>query len=184
MRQDVIVRTPLARANESQIVDNTAYVWKQTGHVDAGLPVFLEPERSAHQRARIALPYAHSSLPRQRLAVIFIEHRLRIEGVDMTDAAAHEKRNDGLGARLEMALPGSQRRVNTGGSQAGLGGLFETGPVGGEQTILRQQASERQAADAFAGFKQKIPARDERLFRSGAKNGGTLGHGCFLCRGG
>ena len=40
----------------------------------------------------------------QRLAVILVEHRLRIEAVDLRQAAVHEQEDDALGARRMIEL--------------------------------------------------------------------------------
>src|SRR6184192_742661 len=76
---------------------------KQIRHLDSRLPVPLEPERARHQGTRIALTHDHvaGDLAIERLTGVLGQRRLRVEGVDMADAAGHEERNHGGGARLK-----------------------------------------------------------------------------------
>ena len=50
------------------------------------------------------------------LAVMLVEHRLRVEQIHLARAAVHEQVNDGLGLRREVRLP----RLEVGA--AGIGG--------------------------------------------------------------
>ena len=82
--------------------------------------------------------------------MIFVERGLGIEGIEVADAAAHEKRDDILGARLEVRLLWARNGELTPGD------VFAAGR---QQAVLIQQIGERQTADAFAGAKQKIAPR-------------------------
>src|ERR1700756_649241 len=53
-------------------------------------------------------------LPRHRLPVIFLQHRLRIEAVHLRESAIHEQKNHVLRLRLELRIlnhPGARRRT-------------------------------------------------------------------------
>src|SRR4029077_17835638 len=62
-----------------------------------GLAVLLERERRLHERPRLALGRDRAAW--QRLPVVLVEHRLRVEAVDLREAAVHEEEDHALGAR-------------------------------------------------------------------------------------
>ena len=72
------------------------------------LAVLLERERRSHQRAGLALGGDRAA--GQRLAVVLVEHRLRIEAVDLRQAAVHEQEDHALGARGMIELARVERR--------------------------------------------------------------------------
>ena len=63
----------------------------------------------------ISLLHLDVALAGQRLAVIFVERGLGVERVEVADAAAHEKRDDILRARLEMRLLRAKTAMSTPG---------------------------------------------------------------------
>ena len=73
------------------------------------LPYFLNVNGDLHQRAGLAL--GRDRAAGQRLAVVLVEHRLRIEAVDLRQAAVHEQEDDALRARrmIELALVDGRR---------------------------------------------------------------------------
>ena len=75
---------------------------------DAALAVLLEFERRAQQVAGLARNDARLG-ERQGLAVVAIEERLVIEGVDLRGAAMHEQEDDALGPRGKMRRARGQR---------------------------------------------------------------------------
>src|SRR6185436_17803604 len=92
------------RVQERNVVNVLADVREDFRHLDAALPVLLEAERARHQRTGKSLADDDITLHLavDRLARVFRERRLRIEGVHMTPAAAHEERNDGRRPWLEV----------------------------------------------------------------------------------
>jgi hypothetical protein len=66
------------------------------------------PRPESDARAAAGEPFVVRDLRRRRLPVIPIEHRLRIEQIEMTRPAMHEKRNHRSGLRFEMRHLGSQ----------------------------------------------------------------------------
>ena len=163
VRHDVIIRTPLARADQGNVIDHAADVREQLRDLDSALAVLLELERTLHQRPGITLADPNPALATQRLAMVFRQHRLRVKGVDVADSAAHEQRDDGLGSWFEMTIPGSQRRLNvTGAFASGYASIR----ISGQQAFLRHHRGQRDPADAFARLEQKIAARHELLLAS------------------
>ena len=100
----VIVRPPVHRAQERDLVDVPAEVRKELRHLDPALPVLLEREGARHQRPGKSLPHDHVALHLavDRLAGVLRQRRLRIERIHLAPAAAHEQRDDRGRARLEM----------------------------------------------------------------------------------
>ena len=88
---------------------------KDLRHVHPALPVFAKLKRARHQRAGISLPHDDLALAGQRLAGIFLQRRLGVEGIQMADAAmiATFVRNTCSSAVIGWQLPplaGSCRR--------------------------------------------------------------------------
>jgi hypothetical protein len=95
-RRLVVRDVGVHRADEADVVGARAHVGKQLAHVHAALPVLLERERRPHERAGAAFGRDRSA--RQRLPVVLVEHRLRIEAVDLRQAAVHEQEDDSFRA--------------------------------------------------------------------------------------
>src|SRR5260370_10477545 len=76
----------------------------------------------------------------------------------MADAAAHEQRDDAFRARSEMRFASHERIRHAGCTRARI--------LGGEQTVLIEQASQSQAADTAAALKQKLAPRPEPFHAS------------------
>ena len=76
------------RTNPSDVIGAITQMWPQFADLHAAFAVFLERKRRFHQRARFT--FSLDSLARQRLAVVFLEHRFRIKGIHMGHAAVHE----------------------------------------------------------------------------------------------
>ncbi len=89
------------RVDDADVVCHGADVGEQLADLDSRLAVVLELEGRPHERPRLAL---RLDLVRNRLAVIPVELRLRVEGVDLRHAPVHEKEDDVLGAGLEIGL--------------------------------------------------------------------------------
>ena len=96
-RLHVIVRAPVDRPQEGQLVDLGGEMRKELRHVHAALPVLLEREGARHQRAREALTDDDAAVhfAVERLSGIPRQGGLRVERVHLADPAAHEERNDG-----------------------------------------------------------------------------------------
>ncbi len=90
------------RADHADLVGALADMRKQFAELRPALPIFLEAERRLHQDAGLAL--GHDLFARHRLPVVLVEHRLRVERVDLRHSAVHEQKDDLLGARLEVWL--------------------------------------------------------------------------------
>src|SRR5216683_973610 len=90
------------RPHDADVVDALANVGKELADFNSALSVAFEFERRLHERAGLALVSEVSS--RHRLTVVLREHRLRIEAVDMRQAAVHEEEDDVLGLRLEVRV--------------------------------------------------------------------------------
>src|SRR5258708_1502341 len=109
---DGMVRSPPhCRMNERKVVDYGRDLRENLRHPLPALPILLEGPRAFHERAWIALPDHNLTLAGQRLAMVLFQHRLVIEGVNLTHAAGHKQRNNGLRLRLEMGLLRQIRRV-------------------------------------------------------------------------
>ena len=136
--------------------------------LDAALAVPLELERTRHERPRVALTHLNLAvdLALEGLSGVFPESWLRIEGVDLTDAAAHEERDNGSCARLEVGRPRCER-VARYGSTAGFGC---------QQSICGEQVRQRESGDATSGLEEKIATGPEVLFHVVA-HGITVGRG-------
>ena len=86
------------RVNEAHVVHALGDVGKEFAHGDTGLPVFRELPRRFEQRARLG--ELHPRLrTRVRFAVIAVQQRLGVEGIDLARAALHEQEDDPLGLR-------------------------------------------------------------------------------------
>ena len=83
---------------------------------------------------------------RQRLPVVLVEHRLRIEAVDLREPAVHVQKDDALGARRVVERA---RAVD---------GLTVDEARGRRATA--DQAREREHAEAVADLAEGVAARD------------------------
>jgi hypothetical protein len=102
-RRLVIRDVGVHRPNHADIVRAAAHVREQLAHFQAALPVPGEREGRLHQRAGLAL--GRHGTTRKRLPVVLVEHRFRIEAVDLRQATVHEQENDGLGLRRVVQAP-------------------------------------------------------------------------------
>ena len=121
---DVVVGSSVDRAQERDLVDVPADGRKDLRDFDPALPVLPEGERARHQRARRTLPHDDVALHLavDRLAGVLRQRRLGIEGIHLAPAAAHEQRDDGGRARLEVRRLRRVRVDADGGRRAGIGG--------------------------------------------------------------
>ena len=83
----------------------------QLWNVDEGAEDRLVPEGARHQRSGKPLPHDHIALhlPVNRLACVLRQRGLRVERIHLAPAAAHEQRDHGRRARLEMRRLGRVR---------------------------------------------------------------------------
>ena len=89
------------RMDHAQVIDAARDVRKEFAHRQAALAVLLELPRRLQQVARRIELHARLG-KRQRLAVVTIEQRLRIERVHLRRPAGHEQKDDSLGPREKM----------------------------------------------------------------------------------
>src|SRR3954464_5178141 len=75
-------------------------MWKDLADLRAALPVAFEPERRTHQVAGLALSAQVAAS--QWLPMMFIEHGLGVERIDLRHAAIHEQEDNALGPRGEV----------------------------------------------------------------------------------
>ena len=104
----VICVVRLHRANDAQFVDDVAHVRKKIADRGAALAARAE---SPLRRLEIALEVPELPLPivdRDRFAVIANEPRLRVERVDVRDAAGHVQKDHAFGPRLKVRSLGGQ----------------------------------------------------------------------------
>ncbi len=89
------------RADHAQLVGVPGQLRKQLADPDAAFAVLGELKRRTEQRAEV-LALAADVFTQQRLAIVGVEPRLRIEEVDMTGPAPHEQKDDPLGTGNEV----------------------------------------------------------------------------------
>ena len=99
------------------------------------MAVSLEGERAGHQRPGMALAYDDVAFAGERLAGVLVEHRLAVEGVDVRDAAHHEERNNGFGARREVRAHFVFRRHQLRKRESAIGWL----PFGAQYLVWGQK---------------------------------------------
>ena len=151
------------RADHAQIIGKRGQFGKQLAHFQAALAVLRELERRFEARAGRALGFEHI---RQRFAVVFVQHRLRVEGIDLRRAAIHEEMHHAFRLRLKMR-PSHGQRV-----QSGRGGLR-----------AGKQRSERETAHAHADAVQQLATSQEGMLQARSMMGRGLGHrGVLLLR--
>src|ERR1044072_2129287 len=102
--------------NDAEIVGVTTESRKELADLDAALPVWFEREWRLQQRAGLALGLEISG--GRGLPVVFIEHRLRVEGIDLRRAAIEEQEDDVFGLGGKMRRLWSQRIQVAGGGRA------------------------------------------------------------------
>src|SRR5205814_8478826 len=105
----VVAAVGVHRSNAADVVHALADVREELGHLDARLAVLLERERRSHERTGLAL--GRDRAARQRLPVVLVEHRLRIEAVDLREAAVHEEEDHALRARRMIEPARIERAV-------------------------------------------------------------------------
>src|SRR5579862_7142563 len=105
----VVRNVGVDRANEADVVGAFADVRKELADFDAALSVLLECERRLQERAGLSLSRHFAA--GQRLAVVFLEHRLVIEAVDLRQAAVHVEKDHALGARGMIEFADVETRV-------------------------------------------------------------------------
>ena len=117
MRDHVIVGQALAGVNERQVIHHGRDIGEDLGDPCSGLPVLFEAEWALHQRPGIALANFDLAFSLHRHAVVLLQRRLVLKGVQVADAAAHEQRDHGLCTRLEVRRLGEEERISdTGGA--------------------------------------------------------------------
>ena len=119
---------------EAEVVDPPADVREEFGDRHAAVAILFELPRRSHGGHLGDLARARH-FEGQLLAVVAVEFRLRVEGVDMARAALHEQEDDAFGACGVGAAAGGER----------VGGIGEAGEGEGAET-------------AGGGF-EELPAR-------------------------
>src|SRR5258706_16453872 len=97
------------------------------------------------------LPHDNLALACEGCSGVLFQSRLGVEGVDMADAAAHEQGDYAFGAWKKVWLFGGIRI-----EADGLGVASRVTHGGRQQSVLIEEMSEGQTAQAATGFKQKI----------------------------
>ena len=127
-------------------------MWQRFGEFRAALAVFGEFEFAGEQR-RVRLDkrvfLAHHDFLGHGLAVVFGQHRLVIEQIELARRAAHEQINDARGVRFEVGLFRSER--------VGRRGSF----CRAESFVRAEQRRERHRAEAHAALLEEPAAGDE-----------------------
>jgi hypothetical protein len=90
------------RSNDADIVRASAHVGKELGDLEATLAVALEFEGRLHESASLALVAEVAA--GHGLTMVFLEHRLVVEAIDVREAAVHEKKDDVLCLGLEVGV--------------------------------------------------------------------------------
>jgi hypothetical protein len=143
-RRLMIRHVGVHRADHAEIVGESADFFEHLAHFKPALAAFGEFERRFETRAGRALRFEHV---RQRLAVVLVQHRLRVERIDVRGAAVHEEMHHALRLRLKMR-PFQRHRV-----QRGRGGL------------LVEQRACRHGAKAHADTLQQFTTRQKRMLQ-------------------
>ena len=149
-RRFVVGDVGVDRSDEADVVGHLANVWKQLADVHPRLAVFLERKRRPHQGSGLAL--GRDRAARERLAVILVEHRLRIEAVNLGQSAVHEQKNHPLCAR---------RMVKLANVEAVLTVVAATG-TGTEQRLV-DEAREGEHPKSIADPTERVAARNWTL---------------------
>ena len=97
------------------------------------------------------VPAAAEGLDRDRLAVQLVQLRLVVERIDLAGTAVHEQEDDALGLRRQRRLLRSERIAELRHALGGAGLL-------GEEVVQREQAGQREAGEAGAGFPEELAA--------------------------
>ena len=125
------------RPDDAELVDDSGHVRKDFADFDAVAAVFPEGEGGPHQGAGGEL--GARGLVGQRLAVVLVEHRLAVEGIDLGEPALQEHDNDVFGLGSEVRRFG---RPGVAGDRDGSRG--ETGhPQAGAELLQRLPARQR-----------------------------------------
>ena len=130
--------------NPSDVVGDFAEVGPEFGDVHAALAVLLELEGRAHEGAGAAFGFDLDA--GQRLAVVLIEHGLRVEAVDGGQAAVHEQEDDAFDALGVIEGSGAERAAGAVDEAFGSGNR------------LVHQASEGHHAETVADAAQSFAA--------------------------
>ena len=144
----VVDAVGLAGADDREVVGTGGDVRDPVGEPLAGLAVLL-PCALRGEQGR--LRFAHrgddgAEAVREALARELVEQRLRVVQVHLRRTAFHEEENHALGARLDVADAGLQRRAG-----------------GGDDDILGQQVAEGHGAEAEAGAEEEVATRGGRF---------------------
>ncbi len=134
--------------DHANVVDVFSHLGKEFADFNPALPVLFETERRSHEIAGLA--FGLDVFPRHRLAVMFRQQRLGIEGVNGRKTAIHEKKDDALDFGGEMSRLYGQRlgRVSQrSGAQPGIS--QQTGVAIGSEAASNHP---EQIAAAHAGF--------------------------------
>jgi hypothetical protein len=144
--------------DEAEVVDHLRHVGEELAHPSAALPVLTERPGAAQQVAGLGELHAWLGL-RERLAVVPLQERLVVEGVDLRRTAMHEEEDHALGAGRRVRQPGCER------SRPGwINQVRPTiGPGAAAEQLLAEQTHQRHLPEpARAGLEHGAP-RDGAL---------------------
>ena len=139
-------------ANHQPIVGGLRHVRQQIAKIHAALTMLRKPSRTAHQPRRFFFnkgePDLFGHALRQRLTIQFLQLGLRIKQIHLTRRALHEDEDAILCPRRKMRLPHCQRVHHRCGGRGWC-----------DETLLYQQSTQRQTAQAIGARGQKITPR-------------------------
>jgi hypothetical protein len=156
------------RADDGDLVDARGDMREEFADLDAGLPVFFERERRAVGGAGFALGL---EIERERFAVVFVQRRFGVEGVDLGRTAVGENVDDafGLGGEMRGARREGVVEIDAG---IGAGRRADGGRDGFGEEVWPGESGETEGAETDAAAIQKIAAGEEGIL--GAR--GVVGH--------
>jgi hypothetical protein len=140
-------------ADHGDVVDALADVGKDFTNLDPAAPIALELEWRPESRAGAPFGLQVKVLG-EFLAVILVEGRLGIKGIDMRRSTAHEQVNHALGLGGKLGFFRRQRRFEAAGcSRRTSAGIAQHGRQG-------------QRTHAHAATTKQFPARQQKVFPS------------------
>ena len=99
----MVVRARIHGVNESHVVDVIGKMGEEIGNPGSGFAVLLEGKGGGQALAARREKAGFRIRVRQGLAVVFVEHRLVVEGVHLRRRAGHVKPYDAFGFGWEMS---------------------------------------------------------------------------------
>jgi hypothetical protein len=93
--------------DETEIVNATPDMGKDVAHLDTTLAILLEAERGPHQVAGLPLGYQVST--GKGLPMVFVQHRFRVEGIDLGQSSIEKEKDHMLSCGWEMGCLDLQR---------------------------------------------------------------------------